>query len=110
MKSSTLTLLPQAGLSELVRALAPAQVRVSYAAHEALPFRLELPSNDGVRCYYGATLEAAAEAALRDRRSALTRFALEPIGDSAYAEALREWIERVTPANDTARPNLRLVR
>ncbi|MEY4510757.1 MAG: hypothetical protein RLZZ450_2879 [Pseudomonadota bacterium] len=36
-------------------------------------------------------------------------FAVEPTGEGAYVEAVREWIERVTPRS-SARPALYLVR
>jgi hypothetical protein len=100
-------------LSALCRALAPAQVRVSFSAQHALPFRIEVPSQQGLRCYHGISADAAAEAALSDvsppERSLVAR-AIEPEGEGPYADALREWIERVSPANEPARPALRLVR
>jgi hypothetical protein len=40
---------------------------------------------------------------------ALLTLALEPSGEGAYVEALREWIERVSPRTST-RPALQLVR
>ena len=107
----------EAGLSALCRALAPAQVRVSFTAQQALPFRVELPSKHGWLFFHGVTADAAAEAALREVRAhpvTSVAQAVEPSGDDAFADALREWIERVTPAADVSaepsRPILRLVR
>lgn len=42
-------------------------------------------------------------------RSPLVALALEPTGDAAYADAVREWIDRVSP-RDRPRPVLHLVR
>ncbi|MDB4975519.1 MAG: hypothetical protein JWN48_3860 [Myxococcaceae bacterium] len=53
----------------------------------------------------------APDGALRPARapSALVRTALEPSGSGSYVEAVREWIERVTP-RPAQRAQLRLVR
>jgi hypothetical protein len=88
-------------------------VRVSFCAQQVLPFRIEVPLLQGLRCYHGATADAAASAALCDVGSprGLVAQAIEPEGEGPYVDALREWIERVTPAaEEPSRPALRLVR
>lgn len=104
----------EAGFSALCRALAPAEVRLSYCASQPLPFRIELPSNDGYLVYRGATAEEAAQLALGQRAQRLGRSliasAIEPSGEGAYVEAMRDWIEQVTPPSPRVRPQLRLVR
>jgi len=40
----------------------------------------------------------------------LVAFAIEPSGDQSYCEAVREWIERVSPAPSSRGGALRLVR
>jgi hypothetical protein len=109
----SLNRIPEAGLSALCRALAPAQVRVSYSAQRTLPFRIDLPASHGLLFFHGATADAAAEAALREvraRPSSLVAMAVDPSGEGHYVDAVREWIERVTPTSEPARPGLRLVR
>lgn len=116
MQSSSLDRTLEASLSALCRALAPASVRVSFSAQHALPFRVELPSSHGLLFFHGATADAAAEAALREMRTQRVSlaFAVEPTGEGEFVDALREWIERVTPSAEEpaapARPTLRLVR
>lgn len=116
MQTSSLNRTPEASLSALCRALAPAPVRVSFSAQHALPFRVELPSSHGLLFFHGATADAAAAAALeevRTRRVSMS-FAVEPTGEGEFVDALREWIERVTPSDDEqpapSKPALRLVR
>jgi hypothetical protein len=116
VSSHSLNRVPEAGLSALCRALAPAPVRISFAAQQSLPFRIELPSQHGLLFFHGATADAAADAALREVRagsSALVALATEPSGAGPYVDAVREWIELVTPVAEPAeppRPALRLVR
>jgi hypothetical protein len=119
VQTSSLNRTPEASLSALCRALEPAPVRVSFSAQHALPFRVELPSSHGLLFFHGATADAAAAAALqevRTRRVSMS-FAVEPTGEGEFVDALREWIDRVTPSEDddavqtpSARPLLRLVR
>jgi hypothetical protein len=106
---------PEPSLSALCRALAPAEVRVSYCVGQALPFRVDVPSlGEGSVSYRGETAEAAAHAALqqtRGRGPRLVAMAVEPSGEGPYAEAVREWIEQVTPATPLREPPLlRIVR
>lgn len=90
-------------------------MRVSFAAHDALPFRIEVFSSQGARSYRGATADAAADAALSEVEGraavSLVALAIEPGGEGPVVDALREWIEHVTPlAPEPVRPALRLVR
>ena len=109
---TTPQLVVDASMSALCRALAPAEVRLSYSAGHALPFRIEVSSAHGVVSFRGESAEAAARAALADsdaRDRKLAELAIEPSGEGPYVDALREWIDQVTPPRRVP-PQLRLVR
>jgi hypothetical protein len=55
------------------------------------------------------SLARGSEGAPRPEGSCLRSFAVEPTGEGPYVEAVREWIEQVTPRSAT-RPALYLVR
>lgn len=98
-------------LSTLTRALAPCQVRITYCGGHH-PFELAWDNHGGSMAVRGETLASAAAEGLR----CLLRLtghqgeakATEPEGDTSFAEAMRELIERTRPV--PARPRLCLVR
>jgi hypothetical protein len=107
------------GLSALSKALAPAAIRVTYCGTNALPFRVEWSSARGPVMFYGLSPDDAAAAA----HDALTRGSVErprahaavpvtePLGQSAFADAMRDLISDVDEQrNERRRPVLRVVR
>ena len=79
------------------------------------PFVPQTRSNGGSESSaWQAPLSARApEAAPREGAAELVRAAVEPSGTGVYVEAVREWIERITPRaplRSAVRPRLHLIR
>lgn len=109
--------LPGLGLSALVQELAPAPVSVTYCAGNALPFRIEWTTARGTAMFYGLTPDAAAaEAGEALARGTVERPAqhtpiTDPMGNSPWAEAMRELIADLDERRrEPKRPLLRIVR
>lgn len=108
----------ETGLSALCKAVAPAQVQVSYCATNPLPFRVEWAADYTVVMFAGPTPDEAAERALSALRTrgllASTRVArrvvTEPSTEHGWAEAMRERIQQLEDHKPSRRPKLRLVR
>jgi hypothetical protein len=106
----------ESGLSALSRELAPCPVQVTFCAANALPFRVEWSTRRGPAMFYGLTPDdAAAEA-----RAALARGSVErpqreiavpdPIGNTPWAEAMRDLIGELEERRAQKRPHLHVVR
>jgi hypothetical protein len=112
--SSTFPL--ESGLSALSRELAPCPIQVTFCAANALPFRVEWSTRRGPAIFYGLTPDDAAGEA----RAALARGTAEkpqreipipdPIGNTPWAEAMRELIGDIEDTREQKRPHLRVVR
>ncbi len=104
------------GVAALAKSLAPAVVQVTYCASNALPFRVEWRSSRGPVVFFGLTPDDAANAA----QAALARGSVlgparahtDPLGDSAWADAMREMIADIESdrAETHRRPALRVLR
>lgn len=129
-----------AGLSALCKAVAPAQVHVTYSESHPLPFRIEWCGELGPVCFSGSTPDEAAEralSALRGRlllpefaapasavaktlvkgsagQSASTPSTSAPVSEPqtpvGWVEAMHERIQAIEEGKPVRRANLRLVR
>ncbi len=121
-------------MSALCKAVAPAQVQVTYSAHPTLPFRVEWCGELGPVSFAGASPDEAAERALSAVRGrallpelgpktlgrgcpsatgpalSLPAPVSEPLTQSGWVEAMRERIQAIEDGKPARRPNLRLVR
>jgi len=122
-------------LSALCKAVAPAQVQVTYSDAQPLPFRVEWCAELGPISFAGASPDEAAERALSALRgrlhspefsgssqaaktlvrggpapSAATPPVSEPLTQLGWVEAMRERIQNIEEHKPVRRANLRLVR
>ena len=121
-----------AGLSALCKAVAPAQVQVTYSENHPLPFRVEWCGELGPISFAGSSPDEAAERALSALRGRLllpefgsapktlvrqspgqqntTAAVIDPLSQAGWVEAMHERIQAIEEGKPVRRANLRLVR
>jgi hypothetical protein len=127
-----------AGLSALCKAVAPAQVQITYSESHPLPFRVEWCGELGPISFAGSSPDEAAERALSALRGRLllpefgaqspsaktlvrgstgaahtptaNAPVIEPLTQAGWVEAMHERIQAIEEGKPVRRANLRLVR